>query len=193
MTAQDEKRKRALQWYLVFRIKLIEFLDIAALWELHRRGKLCPETPAHRRPKDFQDSLRTPLLSWFALFVDKNGMNVIELWKKLFPARSAEIDTAWNGMKPAWEILRTFRNKAGFHADDPVPFFNARREILSHQALIDEALGEFQKLQTAILKDESTELPDFPRAVDEFLDELESLHGHSGYNHEEFKRYLMIR
>lgn len=185
-----EMRKHALRRYLVFRVKLIEFLDMAALHELLRRNQLSPSVPAARQPNDFADSLNTVLLSWFALFIDKNGMNVIELWEQLFPNRRDEIRQSWQRMEPAWHVIRKFRDKAGFHADKPSSFFNARSDKSKNQKLISDALAEFQRLQGSILKAEDAELPDFPAAVDAFLDELE-VTGHK-YNRTEFKRYLMI-
>lgn len=190
MPVQHEMRKHALRRYLVFRIKLIEFLDMAALWHLLRDGKLSPDTPAHRQAKDFADSIQTVLLSWFALFIDKNGMNVIKLWKELFPSRRDEIEQSWQHMAPAWEVIRQFRDRAGFHADKPRAFFDARSKKTQNQAMISKALAEFQKLQGAILKAEPTELPDFPAEVDAFLDEEEAT-GHQK-DRAEFKRYLMI-
>jgi len=185
-----EMRKHALRRYLVFRVKLIEFLDMAALHELLRRNQLAPNVPAARQATDFADSLNTVLLSWFALFVDKNGMNVIELWKELFPNRRDEIEQTWQRMMPAWDVIRQFRDKAGFHADKPRAFFNARSEKSKNQKMISDALAEFQKLQGSILKAEEAELSEFPPAVDAFLDELEAA-GHK-YNRAGFKRYLMI-
>ncbi|MGB6482851.1 MAG: hypothetical protein WBE86_05120 [Candidatus Acidiferrales bacterium] len=185
-----EMRKHALRRYLVFRVKLIEFLDMAGLWELLRQNQLQPQNSVGRQPKDFTDSLQTVLLSWFALFVDKNGMNVIELWKELFPNRNEEIEQSWQRMAPTWKVIRQFRDKAGFHADKPRAFFNARSKKSRNWQMISDALAEFQKLQGAILKAESTELADFPAAVDAFLDELETA-GHK-YDRAGFKRYLMI-
>lgn len=186
---QFEERKQELRQYLVFRVKLIEFLDTAALWMQLTNGRVRP-TPAQRKPSDFADSLRTSLLGWLALFVDKNGMNVIELWKKLFPNRREEIEQSWQRIKPAWDILRRSRDKAAFHADKPRAFFDARRKIQQNGNMIMQALKEFQKLQQAILNAESAELADFPAAVNIFLDELEAA-GHR-YNRAEFKRYLLI-
>jgi len=185
-----EKRKHALRAYLVFRVKLIEFLDMAGLEKLLRQNQLQPQNPVGRQPKDFADSLNTVLISWFALFVDRNGMNVIKLWKELFPDRKDEIQRSWQRMEPAWQVIRKFRNKAGFHADKPRAFFNARSEKSKNQEMISNALAEFQTLQQSILNAEQTELPDFPAAVDAFLDEEESK-GHTK-NRAGFKRYLMI-
>ncbi len=186
-------RANALRRYVVFRVKAIEFLDIGALRQSLKKGEFCPRTPVARTAADFADSLRTVQLSWFAVFIDqsKGGMDVIELWKELFPNRKVDIKQAWDRMKPAWKILRTFRNKAGFHADKPIPFFRARREIVVQQQAVAAALEEFQQLFRVLLKAEPSELPDLEGAVDGLLDELEANHQHH-YNRNEFKRYLMF-
>ncbi len=188
-----EMRRHALRRYVVFRVKAIEFLDIGALWQSLNKNEFCPKTPVGRTTNDFADSLRTVQLSWFALFVDKSrdGLNVIELWKQLFPKHRVGIESAWQRMKPAWDILREFRDRAGFHADNPVKFFNARRRILLENQLVTEALKEFEHLFKTLLNAEATELPELEQAVDSLLDELEGDHGHK-YNRSEFKRYLII-
>lgn len=188
----DKKKRDALRRYLVFRVKAIEFLDIAALHQALRKGQLNPPNPASRKPSDFADALRTVGLSWCAVFIDRNGMDVIKLWKELFPHRRAEIEIAWGKMKSAWEHIRTFRNRAGFHADMPFRFFGARSTIVLNNQVIVAALVEFQKLMSTLLHAEATELPELGGVVEEFLDELESKQGHGKYNRTEFRRYLMI-
>ena len=182
-------RSDALRRYLVFRIKVIEMLDIMVVRQAALDGNLAV---AGRLPKDFVDSLYTPFVSWFALLVDKNGMDVIKLWRELFPKHRKEIDSTWARIKPAWEIIRRFRDKAGFHADRPRAFFRARFEVIEHQQKLARALDDFQKLLNTIFDAETAELPDFEKAVGEFLDEMETEH-HRKYNRAKFKRYLMIR
>lgn len=188
-----EMRKHALRRYVVFRVKAIEFLDIAALRQSLKKGEVCPPTPVGRTSGDFADSLRTIQLSWFAVFVDKSkdGMNVIELWKELFPNHKTRIEQAWDRMKTAWDTLRMFRDRAGFHADKPLAFFKARWEILVQQQTVQVALDEFEQLFKFLLKAESVELPDVEDALDCLLDELERDHQHR-YKRNEFKRYLMV-
>ncbi len=154
-------------------------------------GKLSTENPVGRLPKDFADSLRTPLLSWFALLIDKNGMDAIKLWSELFPKHTKEINETWARIKPAWEIIRTFRDRAGFHADKPRAFFRARHDVTARQRELMVALKDFRKLFSIILHAEQSELPDLAEAVDEFLDEMEA-ERNSKYDRAEFKRYLMI-
>ena len=74
----------ALRRYIVFRVKAIEFLDLNGLHQGLMNGNIKPYPP-FRTAVDMAGSLRTVLLSWLALFVDKNGMNVVELWKEVFP------------------------------------------------------------------------------------------------------------
>jgi hypothetical protein len=189
----QEMRKHALRRYIVYRVKAVEFLDLGALRRGLESGDFCPRTPVNRISTDFVESLRTVQLSWFAIFVDKSkdGMDVIKLWKELFPNHRHQIEEAWNRMKPAWDVLRRFRDKAGFHADKPLAFFKARREIPRQQQTITGALREFDQLSKLILRAEATELPDLEDAVDDLLDELEAGHEYH-YKRNEFKRYLMI-
>jgi hypothetical protein len=128
-----------------------------------------------------------------ALFIDKSkdGMDVIPLWKELFPHLRHDIETAWIRMEPAWNLIRSFRDRAGFHADKPNLFFHARSAVLTNQELVTKALDEFEKLQRKVLAAESNTLPDFEEVVDALLDELEAKDGHK-YQRNEFKRYLMI-
>ena len=183
----------ALRRYIVFRVKAMEFLDTVALWKCLRDGTLRPVTPFPRAPGDFADSLRAGLLSSLAAFVDKSkrSMNVIKLWKELFPSRVAEIDRAWERLEPGWGVLRRFRNQVGFHADQPRDFFATRREVLGDERL-QVALEEFQRLLGSILRSEPEDLPDLATALDCLLEEMSSAGG-QGYDPSEVRRYLMIR
>jgi hypothetical protein len=188
-----EMKKHALRRYIVFRIKAIEFLDLNGIRQTLLRGEIAVPNPVGRTSSDFIAALRTTGLSWLAVFVDKsrNGMDVIDLWTQLFPQRKDEIVAAWKVMEPAWDLIRAFRDRAGFHADKPAAFFNARAAIIENEKLITVALEEFQKLMRSILNAEPKELPELENALDSFLDELEA-NGSYRYKRDELKRYLMI-
>jgi hypothetical protein len=145
-------RKSALRRYVVFRVKAMEFLDIAALRNVLNADQLSMINPAQRKPSDFAEGLRTVLLSWFALFIDTNGMNVIELWTELFPQYQTEMDEVWRRIEPIWKIIKTFRDRAGFHADTPRRFFEARHLVIVQTAAVEAALQEFRSLLIKILK-----------------------------------------
>ena len=186
-------RKHALRRYIVFRVKAIEFLDLAATRQALLSNQINIPNPVQRMNSDFAGALRTVMLSWLAIFIDKSkeGMNVMELWAQLFPKRRSDIDQSWKRMEPAWNLIRAFRDKAGFHADKPAAFFFARANVVDNQELITEALEEFQTLMRSILHAEATELPEIESVLDEFLTELETKSTHR-YQRDGFKRYLMI-
>jgi hypothetical protein len=186
-----EMRKHALRRYLVLRVKIVEFFDMGALRQGLKNEQFTVPTPVGRISSDFADSLRTVQLSWLALLIDKNGMNAIELWKELFPKHISQIEEVWDRIEPMWDVIRTFRNKAGFHADKPLAFFKARSRIIDEQKNLAAAIDDFQKLLRTILKAEASELPDFGHAVDDFLDELDAKSKRK-YDRAEFKRYLLL-
>ena len=188
--SSQEMRKAALRRYIVFRVKAIEFLDLGGLHQGLLNGNVKPYPP-FRSAAHMADSLRAILLSWFALFVDKNGMNVIELWPQVFPQHSKLVQEAWAKMEPTWPILREFRDRAGFHADKPLRFFGARHRLRLEIKQVEAAMVEFEKLFKFFLKAEAKELPEFEAALDDLLDELERAHG-STFKREQFKAYAMI-
>jgi hypothetical protein len=186
-------RKHALRRYLVLRVKLIEFFDFSSLRQNLNEGKTAVVTPVNRLSSAFVGSIRTAQLSWLALLIDKSrdGMDAVALWSELFPKHEEEINRVWTRIEPAWDIIRTFRDKAGFHADKPAAFFKARLGISIHRQLVTDAIIEFQNLLRFILKLEVSELPDLEQEVDEFLNEMQEEHGFNP-NRDDFKRYLMI-
>jgi hypothetical protein len=203
-------RQKALRSYIILRIKAMEFFDILALFNCLRANTTREEEMtavkdqvpqglvplisflAFRPSRFSADSLRTVAVSWFALFIDKNGMDAIKVWSQVFPGHANKVHTAWRKMEPSWQILRTFRNRAGFHADKPMKFFAARHQLRKEWPKVQSALDEFKKLFDFFLKAEGTELgTELAPALDLLLDELEKKHG-STFQREQFKAYLMI-
>lgn len=187
----QEMRKSALRRYIVFRVKVMEFLDMASLHQGLITGNVKPY-PQFRSAKDMAGSLRTVLVSWLSLFVDKNGMNVIELWKEIYPHHAKRVQDSWAKMEPTWPILRDFRNRAGFHADKPFRFFGARHVLRKDIKKVEAAMVEFENLFKFFLKAEETELPVLEQALDSLLDDLEKKHG-SAYKRADFKHYVMFK
>src|SRR5260370_10029176 len=135
-------RKSALRRYVVFRIKAMEFLDLNALRNSLKANQISP-APQIRPPQFMADSVRTVVLSWFALFVDKNGLDVVKLWIELFPRHATRGREAWTRMEPVWQTIREFRDCAGFHADKPRKFLAARYKIRAEDQKLNAALKEF--------------------------------------------------
>jgi len=195
-----EMRRSALRRYIVFRVKAMEFLDLLVLMNsLNAVGQgsvPLPFFPPLRPSRFVANSIRTVLVSWFAVFIDKSkdGMDAIELWCDVFPQHAVRIQEAWKRMQPAWPILREFRDRAGFHADKPSKFFEARYKARAqYDADVEQALKEFERLFKFLLKAEETDLKsELEPAVDSLLHDLEIKHRGSTYQREQFKAYLMI-
>jgi hypothetical protein len=192
LTTAEKMRRDALRRYIVFRIKAVEFLDIGVLWQGLKRSEFLPYTPVNRTVHDFAWSIRTVILSWFALFIDKNGMDVIPLWKELFPKHASEIEKVWSEIKPFWGIVRAFRDRAGFHADKPHLFFAARGDVIAQIDDVVTAIYRFEQLFRTLLKAEASELPELGSVVDEFLDELDSAGIRYEHPREQFKTHYMF-
>jgi len=147
---------------------------------------------AFRPPQYSADSLKTVAVSWLALFIDKNGMDAIKVWSRVFPMHAGKVQAAWKKMEPTWQILRDFRNRAGFHADKPIRFFGARHQLRKEWPRVQAALDEFKNLFDFFLKKETTELgSELGPALDSLLDELEKKQGPK-FQRDQFKAYLMI-
>jgi hypothetical protein len=171
-------------------VKAIEFLDLGVLHQGLITGNVKPYPP-FRSANDIAGSLRTVLVSWFALFVDKNGMDVIKLWKEVFPQHAQRVQEAWAKMQPSWPVLREFRNRAGFHADEPPKFFGARHRLRSNIKQVEAAMVEFEKLFKFFLNAEGNELPELEKELDSLLDDLEKKQG-GVFKRGAFKAYMMI-
>jgi hypothetical protein len=189
----QQMRAAYLRRYLVYRMKVIEFFDLSAMRQGLTSDQFRVPTPVGRTNQNFVEALRTVQLSWFAIFIDKSkdGMDVIPLWKTLFPQLNDDIDKAWTKMEPAWNTIRNFRDKAGFHADKPLQFFRARKQVMAEHKMVTAALMEFENIQRKILHSEGATLPDLEDALDALLDELEEGE-EAKYNRSELKRYLII-
>jgi len=81
-----EMRKAYLRRYLVYRVKAVEFFDLSAIRQALLNKRISVPTPVGRRNEDFVAGLRTVLLSWMAVFIDKNGMDVIPPMEGIIPA-----------------------------------------------------------------------------------------------------------
>jgi hypothetical protein len=187
-----QMRKDALRRYVVFRMKLAEFHDLMVLYMSISNGK-CLDPASVRQPLQLQTSLRTVAISFFALFIEKNkdGLDVIPLWKCLFPCIADEIDATVERMAPGLQVIRAFRDKAGFHADRPGAFFAARYDLLTDPTAL-AAADLFLELCIRIVRLEPVELPDLGETLEELLDDLDQQHPERTADRQVFKAYLMM-
>ncbi len=94
-------------------------------------------------------------------------------------------------MRPGLHVIRTFRDKAGFHADRPGAFFAARYELLADPTALTTA-NLFLELFIRIVKLEPVELPDLSEKLEELFDDLDRQHPERTADRQVFRAYLMM-
>jgi hypothetical protein len=138
-------RKDDLRRYVIWRMKSLELLHFyLLLFDLNNK-RYCPENMLGHDARMFASSIRTVTISWLATFVDqsRDGMNVFDLWRRLFPKHRKEIDRVWKRLEPQLELIKTFRDRVGFHADTALKYFAARDRIRGKNPELQAAMDSF--------------------------------------------------
>ena len=171
-----EKLRRAdLKRYVIYRMKQLELLHFYLLLQDLNESGHCPANDLDHDGRMFASSVRTVTISWLATFVDtsRNGMNVFDLWRRLFPKFKDEIDAVWDKLKPQLKLITNFRTKVGFHAASPMKYFAARDKIRGKNPQLQVAINAFIDLQMLMFKHEEEELPDFFSSAEDLLLDVE--------------------
>jgi hypothetical protein len=186
-------RRDALRRYFVFRMKLIELFHLHLLWCALVDEQFVPDNVMEHSGRDFAESVRVALLSWYCTFVDRTegGLNVFNVWRELFPAHRDEIERVRQEVEPHWEVLRNFRDRCGFHADTPRNFFLAKQQMLDTAKETSNAVQDFLDLAKLLINSEEAELPDFVPEVETFCLDFE-LEGNRGINRQALKKLLIL-
>jgi hypothetical protein len=186
-------RKDALRRYFVYTMKLIELFHFHILWGALANENFVPENVMGHSGRNFAESVRTVLLSWYCTIVDstQGGLNVFNIWRELFPNHRDEIERVRLEIEPHWEILRSFRDKCGFHADTPQKYFLAKQKMLN-KPQVAKAVQDFLDLAVLLIKREEEELPDFVPEVESFLLDFELGEGNMGIRRDALKKLLIL-
>jgi hypothetical protein len=193
MKRSDRLRKDALRRYFVFRMKLIEVFHFVSLWSSLDDEEFIPENVMEHDGSDYAESVRTALLGWFCTIVDQSGggLNVLNVWRQLFPKHRKKIDALWKEIEPHWEILKNFRDKCAFHADTPKHYFAAKQRII-HNPQVAKAVQDMLDVAKFFINKEDEELPDFVPEVESCLFDLER-ELDIRINRDALKRLLILR
>src|SRR5260370_24560203 len=162
MTRGQQMRRDALRRYFIFRMKLIELFHFHLLWGALADEKFVPENVIEHGGRDFAETVRTALISWYCTIVDRTagGLNVFAVWRELFPKHRDEIERVRMKVEPDWEVLKNFRDKCGCHADTPRNYFLAKQKVLDNLQVVN-SIQDFLDLAKLLIIREEAELPDF--------------------------------
>lgn len=193
MTRGEEMRRDALRRYFVFRMKLVELFHLHLLFTALADEKFIPENVMGHEGRNFAETVRTALLSWYCTIVDrtKGGLDVFNVWRELFPNHRDEIEQLRVKVEPDWEVLKTFRDKCGFHADTPRAYFLARQKVLENIQVVN-SMQDFLDLAKKLIQLEDTELTDFVPEVEAFLLDFELEPGNPSVNRNAMRKLLIL-
>lgn len=166
MNNRKLSRKDALDQLIICRQRLAEALHLVTLWDDLRNKKITPTLNATETPEDYLETLRTAFLGWLASLIDKtkDAIDVFDVWLALFPAEQGEITRVWQENKPAFELLRDFRNTTGFHGNKSLgEHLRVRKQVLGSKP-IEKASQDFFGLAIRMYRIERAS-PDFQDTV----------------------------
>jgi len=171
---EKEMRKHALRRYIIARVKDVELMHLQLILGELRSNTFEPANIMGHGSADFARSIQTIALAWFATLVDqsRDGLNIFELWRQIFPSHRARIEEVWAKIEPAWGLIREHRDRVAFHADKPLAYFRAQLKTNENLEEIIKALDRFLQLSAFFLKIENVELPELGEVAKEMADEI---------------------
>jgi hypothetical protein len=174
-------------------MKLVELFHLHLVWGALADEKFVPDNVMEHNGRNFAESVRPALISWYCTLVDQTdgGLNIFNVWRELFPAHRDEIERVRQEVEPHWKVLKSFRDKCGFHADTPRSFFLAKQGMLDKSKETGKAVQDFLDLAKLLINREEAELPDFVPEVETFCLDFE-LEGNRGVNRNALKTLLIL-
>ena len=151
--------------YLVYRMKLNELIHLHFLFcHLNRAG--CGDTIEGIAPEIVVNTVRTCAMAWFITMLDRNGINIFDLWKKMFPQYTNRLNVYRSAIENDLVRIRAFRNRSALHAE-PVfrDFIKPRVDMQEHAEEDVKTLQRFLKLATFLLKREHTADPNLQSRI----------------------------
>ena len=164
-THARELTDRQVGTYLVFRMKLNELMHLHYLI-YHLLDGGCGNAIDGVDPGDMANTVRTCAMAWFCTFLDRNGLNIFDLWKKMFPQYARRLALYRALLERDLVRLRAFRNRSAFHAEPYFrKFLEPRVEMQEHSKEDVEALRRFFKLAIFLLNREHTVDPNLQSRI----------------------------
>ncbi len=161
--------------YLAYRFKLNELIHLHLLFHALNDGS-CGESIVGVSKEQVLMSVRTVALAWFSTVVDKNGLDIFNLWLKMYPQYQKRIAFYRSLLEPHLVLIRTFRDRTAFHAQPTfLKFFEPRVRFLEKVKDVAKAVQKLLDLAKFLVKREHKCDPDFyARTLDVVFDtELE--------------------
>jgi hypothetical protein len=165
-------RDEALEEYLVYQIKLYEFLHMFQINVDLMKHKYAPENALGHKAEDFFATTRVALYGLFSSLMDPqpHALNVFDVWVTLYPGEEARICETWKAIEPHVQLMRDYRNDVSFHANkDLRRYFRTRSAFQDNAAALVPAMQQFWDLAAYLIRNQSEALPNFAKEIEPIL------------------------
>ena len=159
--------------YLSFKIRFIEAVQFAKLRK--DTVALCkPVENGHDCTEHLVHTSQAALYTWVAGLNDEDprSVNVFRLWKEFFESNAPtmqKLDEAKAEIGPGLDLIRTFRNRHGAHADRFDILLGTHRALQANQLLIEKSVSYFLEICEALVLREQLIFPDFAARLEAFM------------------------
>jgi len=140
--------------YLTYRCKMNELVHLNYLF-LHLKDGGCGERIVKVTTTQVMETVRRAALAWFSTVADKSGLNIFDLWLRMFPRYQRRITLFRSAVQFELDKVREFRNNTAFHANPRfAEFFAPRVVVMDDREEIVLAQQKFLKLAVFLLRRE---------------------------------------
>lgn len=115
----QKNRAHVLDSYLAARHRLMQFIHQTLIMVHLKEKRIVPENIMGSEFDDFFEVLQDAQIGYFATLMDKNAsaVDILYLWKKLFPQFKEEIDTFEQSSRPIMKLVHDYRDNVSFHCN----------------------------------------------------------------------------
>ena len=165
-------RAEALEEYLVYQIRLFEYLNCFQAALDIKDEKYKPQPSLGQELTQVVATFRNLSFGLFASLMDPQNMalDVFDVWVVLYPEKEAKIVDTWKKVEPYIQIIRDFRNDVAFHANKNLRrYLQTRGSFFEKRAEITGAMQEFWSLAAELIKEQHKVLPNFDSEIEPIL------------------------
>jgi hypothetical protein len=172
MRGRKLTRAGAIEEYLMYQIRLFEYLQCFQVVSDIERGKYKPQTPLGHGANEFRSTLFNLSIGLFASLIDPQDMavNVFDVWLALYPKKEQRILDVWKKIKRHIRLISDFRNDVAFHTNKNLRrYLRTRGSFNTKKKEVLSAMQEFWTLAAELRKEQDEALPDFAIEIDPIL------------------------
>ena len=166
-------REEAIERYILLRLRFEDIQRLGFLVEGLYGKKIQLPANSPFTHADLKDTARTAFFGWFATLTDKDGRAVyaFDPLFLLFPDQRYPIGLVQMECEACHAVLHQFRNNVAFHTRAAVAAqIKARLALRIEDTFLDleSARIDFQRLMTALIREELVVIPELPAKLAEF-------------------------